>query len=178
MSADPFLGEIQPFGFNFNPRGWALCQGQLLPISQNTALFSLLGTTYGGDGRTTFGLPDLRGRSMVGVGSGPGLDTIAWGERGGANEITLTVAQLPAHSHIATLHAETKAGDANNPQNKLLAITSTNIYTTPDPASNKTMHPESIVVNNAGAGLPFSIDSPYLGVYIGIALLGIYPSRS
>ena len=96
---EPFLGQIQAFGFNFAPRGWSKCEGQLLPISQWTALFSLLGTTFGGDGRTTFGLPDLLSRSIVGMGQGPGMDNITWGERGGNYTYTLTTQQMPSHAH-------------------------------------------------------------------------------
>jgi len=96
---EPFLGQIQPFGFNFAPRGWAKCDGQLLPISTYSALFSLIGTTFGGDGRTTFGLPDLRGRSIVHIGNGPGLSSISWGQRGGVENIYITQANMPSHSH-------------------------------------------------------------------------------
>ncbi|MEX1309383.1 MAG: tail fiber protein, partial [Candidatus Sulfomarinibacteraceae bacterium] len=101
--ASPFIGQIQLFGFNFPPRGWAFCEGQLLAISSNTALFSLLGTTFGGDGRTTFGLPDLRGRSAVGVGNGPGLSSVSWGQRSGAENVTLNVNTLPSHTHSAAV---------------------------------------------------------------------------
>ncbi|MFY1113097.1 MAG: tail fiber protein, partial [Methanosarcinaceae archaeon] len=98
-SSEPFIGEIRMFAGNFAPRGWAFCDGQLLPISQNTALFSILGTTYGGDGRTTFGLPDLRGRVPVHAGSGPGLSTVRLGDTGGAETVTLSQAQMPSHNH-------------------------------------------------------------------------------
>src|SRR5439155_18983562 len=101
--SEPFLGEIRLFGFNFAPRGWAFCQGQLLPIAQNTALFSLLGTTYGGNGQTTFALPDLRGRVAVGFGQGPGLSNIDLGQVSGAETATLTQAQMPAHGHLASV---------------------------------------------------------------------------
>ncbi|MDF1702801.1 MAG: tail fiber protein, partial [Planctomycetota bacterium] len=100
--SDPFLGQIVMFGGNFAPRGWALCDGQLLAISQYQALFSILGTTYGGDGRTTFGLPRMRGRSPVHAGTGAGLSPISLGELGGATSVTLSTAQLPAHTHAAT----------------------------------------------------------------------------
>ncbi len=98
--SDPFIGQIQTFGFNFAPRGWARCDGQLLPISSNSALFSLLGTTYGGDGRTTFGLPDLRGRAALHQGQGPGLSNRNLGQRAGAENTTLTVNQMPSHNHV------------------------------------------------------------------------------
>ena len=100
--SEPFIGQIQPFAFNFAPRNWALCDGQLLPISQNTALFSLIGTTYGGDGRTTFGLPDLRGRVPIHQGHGPGLSSYVIGQTGGSATNTLTQAQMPSHTHTAT----------------------------------------------------------------------------
>jgi microcystin-dependent protein len=99
---DPFIGEIRLMGFPFPPKGWQFCQGQLLPINQNQALFSLLGTTYGGNGTTTFGLPDLRGRVVLGVGSGPGLSPYIWGQQGGTEAVALTPAQMPPHGHTFT----------------------------------------------------------------------------
>lgn len=172
----PFLGQIQPVGFNFNPRGWALCSGQLLPIAQNTALFSLLGTTYGGDGRTTFALPDLRGRSMVHVGTGPGLTPISWGQRSG-NEFTyLTVSNMPSHNHTGNVVAEPAAATTANPTNNMLGGAA--IYVPNGSAANKNMSTASLLINNTGAGTPFSNRSPYLGIYICIALTGIFPSRS
>jgi len=99
--SDPFLGEIRMVGFNFAPRGWAMCQGQLLSIAQNNALFALLGTLYGGDGQTTFGLPDYRGRSPVGMGQGPGLSAVVQGEMAGTENVTLTLNQMPMHNHVA-----------------------------------------------------------------------------
>ena len=104
--SEPFIGQIQPVGFNFPPRNWAHCNGQLLAISQNAALFSLLGTTYGGDGRTTFALPDLRGRICIHPGQGPGLSNYSWGERGGAETVNLSVAQIPTHNHAVRLRAK------------------------------------------------------------------------
>ena len=114
--SDPFLGEIRVFGFDFPPRGWANCAGQLLPISQNTALFSILGTSFGGDGRTTFALPNLQGTVPVHVGAGPGLTPRALGESGGTPEVTLSVAEMPAHSHAANCNSGlgTSYGPANN----------------------------------------------------------------
>jgi microcystin-dependent protein len=170
---EPFLGQIMPVGFNFAPRGWATCSGQLLAISQNTALFSLLGTTFGGDGRTTFGLPDLRGRSMVGVGSGPGLETRRWGQRGGGNTVGLTVSNLPNHTH--TLVGVAAVGTERIPTGLALAgNTGGDIYSTSTP--NAPMKSGSIA--NTGGSIPFDIDNPYLGLYINIALVGIFPSRS
>lgn len=172
--SEPFLGQIQPFGFSFAPRGWAACNGQLLAISSNTALFSLLGTIYGGDGRTTFALPDLRGRNMQHFGTGPGLTPRTMGEKGGRENVTLTEANLASHTHA--LHAETKAGDAPNPQDKMLAISPNNIYTAPDPTVNRVMASESITAT--GGSQAFSVENPFLVVNICIALTGVYPSRS
>jgi microcystin-dependent protein len=166
---EPFLGQIMVVGFNFAPRGWATCAGQLLPISQNTALFSLLGTTFGGDGRTTFALPDLRSRSVVGVGTGPGLDTITWGERGGSPTHTLTLAQMPAHTHEIAIN--TAAGEESAPANNHIASNAGAFAE--DPAGGNLANPAS-----KGSSQSFNIRNPYLGMYINIALQGIFPSRS
>lgn len=171
-----FLGQIMPVGFNFAPRGWALCDGQLLAISANSALFSLLGTTFGGDGRTTFALPDLRGREIKHVGNGPGLSSVAWGQRGGRETTTLTIANLPSHNHTAVLYAETAPATVNNPQNNMLA--SHTGYAPANPATNKQMNLESITTLNNGGNIPFDQRSPYLGVYVCIAMQGTFPSRS
>ena len=177
--SEPFLGQIMPVGFNFPPRGWAACEGQILPISQNTALFSLLGTTFGGDGRTTFVLPDLRGRSMIGRGNGPGLSPIAWGQRGGSETNTLTIANMPSHNHTAQLHAEDVNATFQGPLGKMLAKGGTNsIYANPDPVANKIMAAESIVVANNGGSQSFNTLDPFLGLQINIALQGIFPSRN
>lgn len=180
---EPFLGQVQTFCFNFAPRGWALCDGQLLPIAQNTALFSLVGTVFGGDGRTTFALPDLRGRSVVHVGSGPGLDHISWGQRGGFYEQVITTAEMPSHNHIATLHAATAQATEKNPKNNMLATpatsgTDTNPIYAPPTATQKDMWYQCVTVNNTGAGMPFNIRNPYLGMYVAVATTGIYPSRT
>lgn len=201
---DEFLGTIKIFGFNFAPRGWTLCQGQLLSISANTALFSLLGTTYGGNGQTTFGLPDLRGRTAIGAGQGPGLPDYSIGEVAGSPAVTLTSNQMPIHTHAATatavstststsastLVAEGTAADAQNPNNKMLATG--NFYTTPNPANNRTMAAESIAtttttdtttnvtvtVAQAGGSQPVSVMNPFLAVNYSICLSGIFPSRN
>ncbi|MHC4955882.1 MAG: phage tail protein, partial [Planctomycetota bacterium] len=122
-ASEPFIGQIQQFGFNFPPRGWAHCDGQLLPISSNTALFSLLGTTFGGDGRTTFGLPDLRGRIAKHVGTGPGLSPVTWGQRGGAETVVLNTGNMPSHTHTATatLRGTSAAGNVEDPAGAVLA---------------------------------------------------------
>lgn len=169
----PYLGQIQPNGFNFAARGWALCDGQLLAISSNTALFSLLGTTFGGDGRTSFGLPDLRGRSMVHVGSGPGLNHVSWGQRGGGNTNTLTVAQMPNHTH--TLRAANTPGTERIPTSRTIAG-NTGGFAFVDTNPDASMNAGSILAN--GGSQSFSIQNPYLGVYVSIALVGIFPSRN
>jgi microcystin-dependent protein len=165
---EPFLGQIQAFGFNFAPRGWAMCQGQLLPINQNTALFSLLGTTFGGDGRTTFGLPDLRSRSIVGMGQGPGLDNISWGERGGTISHTMTVAQMPNHTHNIGVSSET--GEESNPVGKHIASHAA--------AFNEDANGNLAAPQSQGSGQSFNIRNPYLGINVCIAMVGVFPSRS
>lgn len=170
---EPFLGQIQAFGFNFAPRGWATCEGQLLAISQNTALFSLLGTTFGGDGRTTFGLPDLRGRSIVGQGNGAGLSDIRWGERGGAEVHTLSVAQMPNHNHSVSVGVNTNPGDEATPTGVLASSAAS---FSEDATAGA--HLGGVNESNVGGGQSFNIRSPYLGIYVCIATQGIFPSRS
>jgi microcystin-dependent protein len=171
--SEPYLGQIQSFGFNFAPRSWTFCDGQILPIAQYTALFSLLGTTYGGDGRTTFGLPDLRGRRMTGVGNGPGLNPVNWGQRAGAVQHTLTSAQMPSHNHHIAVNED--AADKEDPTGNFLAATSEATYKA---AGNGTLLNGQSAVSNTGNGQSFPIVNPYLGVYSSIALQGQYPSRS
>ena len=168
------MGEIRMVGFNFAPTGWAKCEGQLLSIAQNTALFSLLGTTYGGDGQTTFGLPDLRGRVPLGPGQGPGLTNRDLGEQGGAENVTLTTSEMPIHSHslIGTNTTATNARPLGRTLAKVDPVT-TNAYV--DVAPDAPMEPGSI--GNAGASQPHENMQPYLGVTFIIALQGIFPSR-
>lgn len=173
--ADPFLGEIRVFAGSFAPRGWAVCDGSLLSLSQNTALFSLLGTTYGGNGQTTFGLPDLRGRCVVGPGAGPGLSPYDQGQQGGSESVTLSVNQMPSHGHMVTAQGGT-ANDTS-PQGKFLAATGkggTSVYSA-DQTSPTTMAPT--MVQNAGGSQPTPVLSPYTCILFIIALEGIYPSR-
>lgn len=170
----PFIGQIQYFGFNFAPRGWALCEGQLLSIASYTALFSLLGTTFGGDGRTTFGLPDLRGRAPIGPGSGPGLGTVNWGQKAGTEQVTLSTLQLPAHTHAYQKANRTnEAGDSTDPTTGALAASGRfdNDYLTGDTES-------FVQTTSSGASQPVNIRNPFLGVYASIALVGLYPSRN
>ena len=166
--AEPFLSEIRIFSFNWAPRGWALCNGQLLPINQNQALFSLLGTTYGGNGQTTFALPDLRGRAAMHSGSGHTL-----GERAGEEAHTLAIAELPQHTH--SVNASSSTGDNVVPTGNLLASSLNQSYRAPDQALT-TLAPGTI--GNVGGSQPHSNMQPYLGLTFGIALVGIFPSQN
>ena len=169
---EPFIGQIQAFGFNFAPRGWAKCDGQLLSIAQNTALFSLLGTMYGGNGTTTFALPDLRGRSGLHHGSGPGLSNISIGQVGGSESHTLIASEMPSHNHSFTIGAK-EEGTTDNPNGAYIAGNGTNSFgnaVDAQMASNTTFP--------AGGSLPFNIRNPYLGINYCIALVGIFPSRN
>ena len=173
--ADPFIGEIRMFAGNFAPQGWALCNGQLLSISQNTALFSLLGTTYGGDGRTTFALPDLRGRSPLHPGQGPGLSPYDLGEQGGEENVTLQSGQMAAHNHAA--NASSNAGDQAGPGGYIWAMPGAGrgltMYTA---TANTSMHPSAL--GTSGGNEPHNNLSPRLGLSFIIALQGVYPPRS
>lgn len=160
------------FAGNFAPRGWAFCDGQLLAVSQNDALFSLLGTIYGGDGRTTFGLPDLRGRIPIHAGQGPGLSNRRLGAKAGAEKVTLTVNQTPSHSH--TLQASTAAADSGDPTGRVTAqATVADIYASVDATS--AMSPTALT--NIGGSRSHTNLQPYLCINFIIALFGIYPSR-
>jgi microcystin-dependent protein len=176
--SNPMLGDMMPVGFNFCPRGWALADGQILPINQNQALFSLLGTTYGGDGRTSFALPDLRGRAPVNQGSNP-FGTYQQGQRLGAETETMTVGQMPAHSH--SVNATNAQGNKLGPGGDLLADANTGDPNTEvqiyhDGPPNRVMRQDMIA--NTGGGQPFSIEDPYLVINWCIALQGVFPSRN
>ena len=170
--SDPFIGEIRMFAGNFAPRGWAFCDGQLLAVSQNDALFSLFGTTYGGDGRTTFGLPDLRGRIPIHAGTGPGLSSRVLGNRGGQEAVTLTPNQLPAHTH-ALQAARQPATDAL-PEGKVTARTDVDIYVEREPPA--TSMNESAITRAGGSQAHPNL-LPFQCVYFIVALVGIYPPR-
>ena len=176
--AEPFLGQISLFGYSFAPRGWANCDGQLLAISQNTALFSLLGTTYGGDGRTNFGLPDLRGRVAIHTGNGPGLSNYALGAKGGTENVTLSVSQIPAHSHGATttIRGHADPGNSRAPGGNTWAESDDRDYT--DQAPSEELHSGSAqtTIQNTGGGQSHDNQQPYLVVRYCIALTGIFPS--
>ena len=171
--SEPFVGEIRMFGFNFAPQGWAQCNGQLLPISQNTALFSLLGTTYGGDGRTTFALPDMQSRVPVCQGQGPGLSPYAEGQAGGAETVTLAAAQIPGHTH--PVKASSGAADSDQPEGRALARSASHIYTA-KPDASTVMNAD--MLGEAGGSQPHGNIQPYLAVNFCIALSGIFPSRN
>jgi microcystin-dependent protein len=170
--ADPFLGEIRMFGGNFAPQGWALCNGQLLPISQNTALFAILGTTFGGDGRTNFALPNLQGRAPLHWGQGAGLSAYALGQSGGSENVTLSVSQMPAHNHLVGCDAGDN-GSTSHPNGQLPASTGGPAIYHANP--DATMH--QAMIQSAGGGQPHTNIQPYLCVTFIIALQGIFPSR-
>ena len=173
--ADPFVAEIRIFPFNFAPKGWAWCDGQLLPLSQNTALFSLLGTTYGGNGKSNFALPDLQGRAPMHPGQGPGLSLHDLGETGGSETVTLLESEIPSHSHA--VNAANFPGDVQIPQPTVaLARTgSGNSFQTTTNASLTQMAPESLAP--AGGDQPHNNMQPYLTFYFNIALQGVFPPR-
>lgn len=172
-----YLGEIKMFAGNFAPTGWALCDGQLLPIAQNQALFALLGTTYGGDGITTFALPDLRGRVPIHAGTGTGLSARQLGEMGGQESVVLTTQQLPSHTHTATIAADSTVSTTDSPQRALPArnAASTPSYGT---SANSTLASTAVAVGSTGGGQAHPNMQPYTCVYFIIALQGIFPSRN
>ena len=169
--SEPFVGEIRMFAGNFAPRGWAFCDGQLLAVSQNDALFSLLGTIYGGDGRTTYGLPDLRGRIPIHAGSGPDLSSRNLGSKSGAEKVTLTVNQLPSHRH--TWKAASASAQNRTPVGNALASPSSAAFGN---ASALVSLNSSTVANQGGSRSHTNL-MPFLCIHFIIALFGIYPSR-
>jgi microcystin-dependent protein len=172
--ADPFVAEIRIFGFNFAPKGWAFCNGQLLPLSQNTALFSLLGTTYGGDGKSTFALPDLEGSIPLHPGQGPGLSLYDLGQTGGSETVTLLESEIPAHTHTMRDH-DIDLGELNapSPVRSLAQSANSTIYCA---AANLTpMNFQALAV--AGGDQPHNNMMPYLALNFCIALQGVYPPR-
>jgi microcystin-dependent protein len=171
--SEPFIGEIKMVGFNFAPRGYAQCNGQILSIAQNTALFSLLGTTYGGNGQTTFALPDLRSRIPVHVGQGPGLSDYSLGQASGTETVTLSAGQLAPHGH--TVNASTTA-TSKNPANNVPAVTGAGSSYAATPTPGTTMN--AGMVTGGGSGQPHNNLQPYLCVNFVIALEGIFPSRN
>jgi Microcystin-dependent protein len=187
MAQDQFVGEIRIFAGTFAPTGWALCDGQILSISSNTALFSILGTTYGGNGQTTFALPNLNGRVPIGTGSGPGLTPRVEGETGGQETVTLLSTEMPAHSHTVTAGAVgvpcyTGVGNSDTPENSYPASSSKS-YTTTETANASTKGAmnttgSTVTLATTGGGQPHNNLQPYLVVRYIIALQGIYPARN
>ena len=171
---DPFLAEIRIFPFNFAPKGWAFCDGQILPISQNTALFALLGTTYGGDGKSTFALPDLQGNSAMHPGQGQGLSLRDLGEMGGTESVTLLVSEIPAHTH--TMNSLNIQSTTTTPTTGTALGRSVNGNAYADAASGfQTFAPEALTP--AGGSLPHNNLQPYLTLNFCIALQGVFPQR-
>ena len=171
--SDPFVAEIRIFPFNFPPKGWAFCDGQLLPLSQNTALFSLLGTTYGGDGKSTFALPDLQGSAPMQPGQGQGLSLRDLGEQSGVESVTLLVSEIPFHNH-GMMAAGSDPAESNDPTNNALARSKNgNAYTANITITQMT--PQALPP--AGGSLPHNNMQPYLTLNFCIALQGVFPQR-
>ena len=170
---EPFVGEIKLVPYNFAPRGWALCNGQIIAISQNTALFSLLGTMYGGNGISTFALPDLRGRVAVGVGQGPGLSNYDQGQVAGVETVTLNQTQMPAHVHTVRVSSTTATSMTPIGNHLAVATAATKNAYAPTPAG--TMAADEI--SNAGGSFPHTNHQPYLTLNYIIALQGVFPPR-
>ena len=169
--ADPFVAEIRMFGFNFAPRGWATCDGQLLQISQNTALFSLLGTQYGGNGQTNFALPNLQSKAPLHWGQGPGLSNYSVGDTDGTTSVTLLNSEMPSHQHA--VQANPRVAESVNPSGQNLARGESNLYVNAVP--NTTLSPQSTTV--VGNSSPHNNMQPYLSVIFCIALQGVFPPR-
>lgn len=192
MASSPFIGQVQAFAFDFAPKNWAFCAGQIMPINQNQALFSLLGVTYGGDGKTTFGLPDLRSRAVRGYGQGPGLSACPMGSKTGAETVTLTLNNLPQHNHMLTTTGagpmasdQPGASPQPSPSNNVLGqlndptISATNnFYTNVAPTINLNTGYPGPSLSYTGGNNPVDIMQPYQVVNYCIALSGIYPSRN
>jgi microcystin-dependent protein len=172
-AGSPYIGQIMMVGFSFNPQGWALCNGQLLAISENDVLFTLIGTTYGGDGQTSFGLPDLRGRVPVGIGQGPALSSYAIGESGGIESPILNVNQLPQHNHVYNPFASQSEPTSNRPDNSYPAVGGYYAGTT-----NSSSPIGAPTVAAAGGGQGHNNLQPFLGINYIISLFGVFPSRS
>jgi microcystin-dependent protein len=174
--SDPFVAEIRTFPFNFAPKGWAFCDGQLLPISQNTALFSLLGTTYGGDGKSTFGLPNMQGNAPMHPGQGPGLSDHFLGESGGSDTVTLLSSEMPQHTHFLVGDNQDPADtSAPNPTTVFAQSTGAFAYVTPTPPLKQMAFN---AITPTGGSLPHNNLMPYLTLNFCIALQGVFPARS
>lgn len=184
MSTEPFIGEIKIFGFNFNPIGHMLCSGQILSIGEYTALFALIGTTYGGDGVSTFALPDLRGRMPISQGQGAGLPDYSMGEVGGSTSVTLLAANIPAHVHGAegltiNLPVSNSGGDTDSPEGAFLANNGSEVFSSePTGGANYGSLTASGQTSATGSSIPVQITNPYLVLNYSIAVEGIFPSRN
>ena len=176
--ATPYVGQAMLVGFNFCPVGWSTANGQLLAISSNTALFSLYGTYYGGDGRTTFALPDLRGRVPISQGAGPGLDNYTIGELGGTETTTLVTSNMPAHNHNPRIQVSRIDATTANPIQAYFARAAGLTYETGTSLQGDTMHSGTIISDTVGGNQPFNNMQPYLTMQWCVALQGIYPSRN
>ena len=172
--SEPFVGEIRMFAGNFAPRGWAFCDGQLLAVSQNDALFSLLGTIYGGDGRTTFGIPDLRGRIPLHAGTGPGLSARRLGAKSGSEKVTVTTNQLPPHNHLIPVSSALSSGAGV--KDTVLGVPVGGDGQFYGPTADLNLN--SIAFSNTGGSRSHLNEMPFLCIHFIIALVGIYPSRS
>lgn len=174
------LATIMIFAGNFAPRAWMFCDGSVLPIGQNDALFSLIGTTYGGDGISTFALPDLRGRIPVGTGTGGGLSNIALGQAAGSESVTLTVANLPAHQHTMSASVGTSSSNADGSRNPThtLATTPSPLYAPANAGTNTSLAGANVSIGNSGNNQPIPIVQPYQAINYVICVEGIYPTRS
>jgi microcystin-dependent protein len=171
---DPFVAEIRIFPFNFPPKGWAFCDGQLMPISQNTALFSLLGTTYGGDGKSTFALPNLQGAAPMHPGQGPGLSLYDLGEQSGTETVTLLVSEIPAHSHTALAHSGFST--QTDPSGNAWSGSDVSKQYNQDPVAGKLMNDQAL--RTTGSSFPHNNLAPYLVLNFCIALQGVFPPRT
>ena len=184
MSTEPFIGEIKIFGFNFPPRGYMACSGQLLSIAQNTALFSLLGTTYGGNGVQTFALPNLQGRMPIGQGQGVGLPSYVMGQLSGTTNVSILTSNMPAHTHPATgltvnIPVSTAGPDIASPEGAFLADTGVEIFSSiSTPSKNYGASTVSGTTGITGSSIPVSVINPYLVINYSIATQGIFPSRN
>jgi microcystin-dependent protein len=173
MNTNCLLGSITLFAGDFAPKGWAFCEGQIMPIAQNSALFSLLGFMYGGDGKTTFALPDLRGRAPIHVGQGPGLNSYKQGQSGGSDTVTLTVAQLPPHNHSVKVMVTNQAATLDDPTGNILAKGQLDY----GPLGLNAGQYGGVQETNVGNSQPVAVRSPFLALNYIIALQGIFPSR-
>jgi microcystin-dependent protein len=174
--ADPFVAEIRIFPFNFAPKGWAWCNGQLMPLSQNTALFSLPGTTYGGDGKSTFALPDMQGNAPIHAGQGPGLSLYDLGQESGTQTVTLLQTEIPIHNHFVKAYTGDPADTRTpNPNESLGTPSPGNLY---DPTTTQLSNMAFQEIAPTGGGLPHNNMMPYLTLYFNIALQGVFPPRT